>query len=685
MGERAADVSDLARHAVGGGGPRGRARLGDVRFGPALPRDALSALLRGRPLSLAAARSYQSAERFLERVRRAARAALVDASGRVLRDGVALGCSAPEAAAPTRQGFGSLRESGSIPECTLGGGGREWREGERGRGLPGLCGKYAPIMRPVILASAFLTAVALLAVTHYQHTQWRLSRDEVLPRAQRSPGKAGMKVPKKIPEGPFRLHIATVSDASTACGRLEAPLYFSDGAGVRAAALADCRGCLDELEASTRFGELYYDAVPLVSTRLLQLQSYAWADGTDSTRVFEGFAARREALAGRIDPAAARPAATRAVLDEALANYGECKRSGRAPNSTCRKDPDEKRSKKNKTVAYYSGGVAGPTEASGTLLVHLHLTFHGGTNLLALIKKYSCVLLPDYCAAISNSIRKPLRNIASDREKCAFTPCPGNGTPEVRAEAGWTGGDDPVDAVFFEPRPSSMFPFPNRAWARGNVGSSEYIFSIIVRHPAFFALTRTLTSEQSAEFLLEKLASKSYPPLLCAAILPTEIARASANLTHAKSEFNDCTAKKNKKERSSSRLLPSRADLVEAKFIARALSVVVVAEHMDVGLLAFHEKLGWGDAWHSDAHVTEVKTSMSRKPKSGPPHHDARAALAFYGFTPAAFAGVVDASQLSTELYYFARELNRAWHGESGLAPPSTRLAPPGELIGILF
>ena len=44
-----------------------------------------------------------------------------------------------------------------------------------------------------------------------------------------------------------------------------------------------------------------------------------------------------------------------------------------------------------------------------------------------------------------------------------------------------------------------------------------------------------------------------------------------------------------------------------------------------------------------------------------------------------AFADVIDETQLSLELYFYARELNRADHLVLGLAPPGVGLLPPGE------
>jgi hypothetical protein len=43
------------------------------------------------------------------------------------------------------------------------------------------------------------------------------------------------------------------------------------------------------------------------------------------------------------------------------------------------------------------------------------------------------------------------------------------------------------------------------------------------------------------------------------------------------------------------------------------------------------------------------------------------------------FADIIDEVQLSLELYFYARELNRADHVRLGLAPPGVGLLPPGE------
>ena len=53
--------------------------------------------------------------------------------------------------------------------------------------------------------------------------------------------------------------------------------------------------------------------------------------------------------------------------------------------------------------------------------------------------------------------------------------------------------------------------------------------------------------------------------------------------------------------------------------------------------------------------------------------------MASMNVSPDGFADVIDEVQLSMELYFYARELNRADHIKLGLAPPGVGLLPPGE------
>ena len=59
--------------------------------------------------------------------------------------------------------------------------------------------------------------------------------------------------------------------------------------------------------------------------------------------------------------------------------------------------------------------------------------------------------------------------------------------------------------------------------------------------------------------------------------------------------------------------------------------------------------------------------------------HGLGAVMTAMNVTLDGFADVIDETQLSLELYFYARELNRADHLDLGLAPPGTGLLPPGE------
>ena len=59
--------------------------------------------------------------------------------------------------------------------------------------------------------------------------------------------------------------------------------------------------------------------------------------------------------------------------------------------------------------------------------------------------------------------------------------------------------------------------------------------------------------------------------------------------------------------------------------------------------------------------------------------HGLGAFMASMNVTLDGFADVIDETQLSLELYFYARELNRADHIKLGLAPPGVGLLPPGE------
>jgi hypothetical protein len=166
----------------------------------------------------------------------------------------------------------------------------------------------------------------------------------------------------------------------------------------------------------------------------------------------------------------------------------------------------------------------------------------------------------------------------------------------------------------------------------------------------------------------------------------------------------------------------NRRDLTAAKKRLSGFTVVMLLEHYAEGLLAFCKRLGWPnescrikDAPRSHVGAPSAlkaaasQTSFRRRlqidarvrPRAGqrgvvraPPRARARAQgkaiprISSHGLgafmtamnvTLDGFADVIDETQLSLELYFYARELNRADHMLLGLAPPGTGLLPPGE------
>ena len=163
----------------------------------------------------------------------------------------------------------------------------------------------------------------------------------------------------------------------------------------------------------------------------------------------------------------------------------------------------------------------------------------------------------------------------------------------------------------------------------------------------------------------------------------------------------------------------NRRDLAAAKKRLSAFAVVMLLEHYAEGLLAFCKRLGWpNDSCRiksapskltSGVRAAASQTSFRRRLQDAPmrpragqrgvvrapprararaparaaipriPSHGLGAFMTATNVTLDAFADVIDEVQLSLELYFYARELNRADHLVLGLAPPGTGLLPPGE------
>ena len=140
----------------------------------------------------------------------------------------------------------------------------------------------------------------------------------------------------------------------------------------------DAGACLDALVARGKLGAAYYDVVPLLSVRALQYHAYGYAA--------DGLMSRLEALRSRMDPGAARPAETQETIDAAVASYSLGARSGRT-SVRAFAGPNQQRGDK------CPGQVSKPN-ASASLHVHHHMTFHGGTTLVGIFHHRTCALSP---------------------------------------------------------------------------------------------------------------------------------------------------------------------------------------------------------------------------------------------------------------------------------------------------
>ena len=146
--------------------------------------------------------------------------------------------------------------------------------------------------------------------------------------------------------------------------------------------LADADACLDALLArapsGAKLGLEYFDVVPLLELRALQYHAYGGY-------AVNGLMERLEAIRSRMDPSVARPAEAQETIDAAVASYSLGARSGRTAGRTFsgpRNDPDK-----------CPGQVRKPN-ASASLHVHHHMTFHGGTTLVGICKQRTCAMSP---------------------------------------------------------------------------------------------------------------------------------------------------------------------------------------------------------------------------------------------------------------------------------------------------
>ena len=507
-----------------------------------------------------------------------------------------------------------------------------------------------------------------------------------------------------------------------------------------AAVVTQSSACLDALASSRpaaeKLGPEYYDVVPLVETRVLQAMLYG---GLGESAAVATLARRLVEVRARIDPAAARSADARRRMDTAVQNYGLSRRSGRtAARPWHRPRVGDPGCRDGRCLEECPGQTAA-ANASASLHVHLHLTYHGGTEMLKTHHTMTCSLLQPTCAAWPPS-RAHLFKLASGRGRKAaraaaqleaappeaqraalergFLALHANARYEETARQwgnvtrGRDGvlepqhcpsaqppspflGSDPVDATFMEPILFRGAP----------VDSARIVWTSTARHPTAFALERGVydSFNFNPDFMLQKWMDRGgggQGGFYC-----TSEAILQAMNAH-KSSLDDPPWLKSCYElrrRNFDRLVATsfkRADLDAAKDLARHFSILMLIEHYSEGLLAYCRRLRWpretcrtAHDWTpriaagkdqsaiveaSRAHSAPAKRARRRR-LSPHPHHGLAGLVDLFKWGRDQVADVLDLAQLSQELYFFARELNRAQHLELGLEPPGTGLLPPGE------
>ena len=423
-----------------------------------------------------------------------------------------------------------------------------------------------------------------------------------------------------------------------------------------------CSRCLDGLNSSApqsrRLGAAYFDTIPLVSVRMLQLQSYAWALGGDSsaTERFEALATRLRILMTRIDPSlyASRPPQVVGAMELALARHSPCKRSGR------------------KRIGKQWQPWSMP-DRTAALHMHLHLTHHSGTTLDGFMKRNLCHLKTCKGAAITNSLVEGQASSQMESLLLGLTANPNESASFNNFHPTICMGDTPIDAGFFEPNLPAGSP----------VRSEHIVWSAIIRHPAIFALYHAFEPNFALAHWLGTRVEQhnvcgaahycglpSLKPHIPAVFLEAETRQPYFPLNASVGKHVRCCRPEERTRPSSTASRWDRNHLEQAKSLAQSFSILVIMEELTEGMLAFCHELGWS--------TCAITQHPLRSAGYGMP------AMQQWGYGPEVFADLVDASQLDTELYFYARELTRAQHVRLGLQPPYSRVLPPGEFEGII-
>jgi hypothetical protein len=340
----------------------------------------------------------------------------------------------------------------------------------------------------------------------------------------------------------------------------------------------------------------YFDSVPLLFTRMLQIQLYASALGaTPSTplltshfanaranetlaSVFAKWEGELAALAATINPRDARRHDQQRGIDAALSRYRLCGRSGLYDAASLGRGP----------------ALLGrrPPDRDASMHVHLHLTHHGGTTMGVMALHGTCQLLyQSNQAAIlpqHGTLERQLLDLEANISKQAeallvpgvsesvrrhichvgrSTLCNATRDDLLRAQRDWQrrglSSSAPVDFGQFEPLLPRDAP----------VGSDRIVWSANVRHPSLWVAKRlsdpfydpAQRALGSPNFMLGRWLDETFPADHCLGLVAVGRRDPAARCERWNASQPAVRS-------------PTRADLARAKDLARGFAILADVE-----------------------------------------------------------------------------------------------------------
>lgn len=522
--------------------------------------------------------------------------------------------------------------------------------------------------------------------------------------------------------------------------------YDDSSAALRAAlqspvrGVADIHRCIAALNASRppteSFGPEYFEYVPLMHTRLLQMHAHALAAEPNLGAIFGHLgnaSASLESLSARASAKAARTPAQRQTIARAFAGYSLCARSGRYDAATGGRHPAIHRL---------------TPRPDATLHLHHHVTNHAGTTMGGMYEANTCALGAEGCGRnidcrLVHGCNESglLGATATFTNAVAHTPgenyhgCCGSmfKLPTFLPEYCDHDGDALLDIGAFEPNLPQSVP----------LDSPQIIWSSIARHPMVFAVTNAPNLGDGPELLLQSwlgggsttrvsgYSDKCFFPKMSLQKGPytrwkCDQERSSFSgapgggerlCKYVQSTEAQC---KGKPRGADAAEIQVHADLEVAKERARHFGLLMILEDFSESAKALCIRLGWprcsthkeelavfrkereklaaagaiqGDRidaeslWMAESRkeIEELRDALAvaqgasrqghgRTLNDAPvsAHHDVSDFLRGYGWGLHEWAELSLVCGRASELYFFIRELNRVDHREMGLRPPPT-------------